>query len=270
VLSTGPLTVTGLNADGFAPMIARADAIGYEIKPEQMRALAEEAFLAGRTELPPADYPLAVTGGVIRVANATARSGALSLTTDASVALETGAVSGQARLSFDPGEEAVAGPQPEIALDFQSTPEGGFAVGTDFSPVTGYLTQRALEKEQARVEALQARLLEKQRLRREVQLYTYRKRSRMQALEEDRLRRLEDERTERLQEDVRLRDAAAAEAARRLTGGENARPEEAQAEAASETPAADDSPSIPQIIDMDRLNQFIPQPVDRQPLDQIQ
>ena len=273
VLSTGPLTVTGLNADGFAPMIEQADAIGYEITPEQMRALAGDAFLSGTTELPAADYPLAVTGGVIRVANATARSGGLSLTTDASVRLATGAIAGQTRLSHDPGEEAVAGPQPEITLDFESKPEGGFALGSDFSPVTGYLTQRALEKEQARVEALQARLLEKQRLRREVQLYTFRKRSRMQVLEEQRLRRLEDERTERLQEETRLRDDMAAEAARRLADSAAQRPDGAEAEAAAtqpDMPAPVDSPSIPQIIDLDRLNQFLPQPVVRQPLEPVE
>lgn len=265
VLSTGPLVVRGLNAEGFAPMIAEADAIGYEIKPEQMRALAEAAFLSGQTELPAADYPLAVTGGVIRVANATARSGGLSVTTDASVSLESGAISGEARLSYDPGDEAVAGPQPEIALDFRSKPDGGFTMDADYSPVIGYLTQRALEKEQARVEALQARLLEKQRLRREVQLYTHRKRSRMQTLEEDRLRRLEDERTELLQKDAKLREAA--EAARRLADSANGRPDAGAADVpAAQTPAAVDSPSIPQIVDMDNLDLFLPQPVVRQPL----
>jgi len=270
VLSTGPLAVNGLNADGFAPMIAQADAIGYEITPEQMQGLAEEAFLTGSMELPAADYPLSITGGVIRIANATARSGDLSLTADASVSPAGGAISGQARLSYDPGEEAVAGPQPEIALEFQSKPDGGFAVARDFSPVTGYLTQRALEKEQARVEALQARLLEKQRLRREVQLYTFRKRSRMQVLEEQRLRRLEDERTERQQEETRLREDAAAVAARRLATDSAGRPDTAEEAAPLEKPAPAAGASAPQILQLEKLNQFLPQPVFRQPLDPVQ
>ncbi|GAB4363293.1 MAG: AsmA family protein [Oricola sp.] len=264
VLSTGPLSVRGLNADGFDAMIRQADAIGYEIKPEQIRALAETAFLSGRTDLPAADYPLAVTGGVVRIANATARAGALSMTTDASVSLATGAISGRARLTYDPGDEAVAGPQPEIALDFRSKPDGGFAVETDYSPVTGYLTQRALEKEQARVEALQARLLEKQRLRREVQLYAYRKRTRMQMLEEERLRRLEQRRIERENEEARQRDAAAEEAARRLAGSAGERPDEVGA-AAGQAPAGESLPAG-QAIDLERLDQFLPQPVGREPL----
>ena len=183
VLSTGPLTVTGLNAEGFAPMIARADAIGYEIKAEQMKALADDAFLAGTSVLPAADYPVSVANGTVRIANATARTGAMSLSADAGVNLLTGAISGKARVDFDPGEEAIAGPQPELALAFASNAEGGFDVTRNYEAVTGYLTQRALEKEQARVEALQARLLERQRLRREVQLFKYRKRMRLQSME---------------------------------------------------------------------------------------
>ena len=41
----------------------------------------------------------------------------------------------------------------------------------DTEPLAQFLTQRALEREQARVEALQSALLEKQRLRREVRYY---------------------------------------------------------------------------------------------------
>ncbi|MFZ2101815.1 MAG: AsmA family protein [Oricola sp.] len=263
VLSTGPLTVNGLNAGGFAPMIAKADAIGHEITPDQIREIATQAFLTGTADLPAADYPVTVTNGEMRIANATAKAGALSIDADAGATLVSGVISGRARLGFDPGEEAAAGPQPEITLAFRSAEEDGFTVERDFGPVTGFLTQRALEREQARVEALQARLLEKQRLRREVQLFTYRKRMRLQSFEETRLRALEDERTARAQE---AEAAAAAEVARRLDAGEPNRGGGAETGDTAEPSGT----SIPQIIDMERLNEFLPGQVIRRDLPPVQ
>lgn len=269
VLSTGPLTVTGLNAGGFAPMIARADAIGYEIKAEQMKALADDAFLAGTSVLQAADYPVSVANGTVRIANATARTGAMSLSADAGVNLLTGAISGKARIDFDPGEEAIAGPQPELALAFASNAEGGFDVTRNYEAVTGYLTQRALEKEQARVEALQARLLERQRLRREVQLFKYRKRMRLQSMEEARLRSLEDERTAaRAAQAQQSRAAAAEEAARRLSEGGDGRPETGAATGGTGTAGQD--LTIPGIIDMDQLDNALNQDTIRRDLQPVQ
>ena len=50
-------------------------------------------------------------------------------------------------------------------------PLGAMSGKYDTEPLAQFLTQRALEREQARVEALQSALLEKQRLRREVRYY---------------------------------------------------------------------------------------------------
>ncbi|TIW76215.1 MAG: hypothetical protein E5V51_29280, partial [Mesorhizobium sp.] len=54
----------------------------------------------------------------------------------------------------------------------------------DSQPLAQFLTQRALEKEQQRVEAMQAALLEKQRLRREVRYYAALQDARDKAAEE--------------------------------------------------------------------------------------
>jgi septal ring factor EnvC (AmiA/AmiB activator) len=75
--------------------------------------------------------------------------------------------------------------------------------------MTNYLSLRAFEKERRRVETLQASVLEKQRLRREVALYTFRDNERRvaaekaaveaqaRAAEEARLKAEEDERQRR-------------------------------------------------------------------------
>nr|WP_293291258.1 AsmA family protein [Oricola sp.] len=178
VMSTGELTVAGVRPDGFGDLIREADAIGYGITPEQIEAIAAKTLLTGETVLAPADYAISVTNGAVRLTNAHAQAGDLTIDLDADADLLTGLIEGDGRLSFDPGEEDVAGPQPEIALTFQSSENGDFETVRDFGPIVGFVTQRSLEREQARVEAMQARLLEKQRLRREVQLLNDRKRRR--------------------------------------------------------------------------------------------
>ena len=82
----------------------------------------------------------------------------------------------------------------------------------DSEPLAQFLTQRALEIEQARVEAMQAALLEKQRLRREVRYYA--------ALQDERERAAAE--LKRQQEEARLR--AEAEARARAEAEARARP----------------------------------------------
>ena len=78
-----------------------------------------------------------------------------------------------------------------------------------YQPVTAYLTQRALEIEQARIERLQARLLERQRMRRELRYARYLRAEDNAMREESRLRAIADERLAAIE----ARRAAEAEAA---------------------------------------------------------
>ena len=70
-------------------------------------------------------------------------------------------------------------------------------VKTSVAPLTNFLSLRAYERERRRVEALQASVLEKQRLRREVALYRFleevRQAARERAETEDRARREAEE-----------------------------------------------------------------------------
>jgi hypothetical protein len=259
VLSTDALAISGMRADGFAEMIRQADAIGYEITPADMEELARAAFLEGGIRLEPDDYPFSIASGDIRIANATAKIGSMTITADASVELLTGAVRGDGRLSHDAGDEAVAGPQPEVSLTFRSKEEGGFEVIRDFAAVTGYLTQRALEREQARVEALQARLLEKQRLRREVQYYRYLRKARAVVNEESRLRGLASEReaarVEELEEMMRAAGAAARRLEEQLSDGPQPAPRP------SPQPPSDQGARATPRLELDRLRDVIGTPL---------
>jgi flagellar biosynthesis GTPase FlhF len=126
----------------------------------------------------------------------------VTLTADATVDIAASTVNGDLDLVFNPGTETVAGAEPSVRLNYNG-PLAAPALTTDVSALSNYLSLRAFEKERRRVEAMQASVLEKQRLRREVALY------RSQAAE----RQAEKERAEaeakaKAEEEARLKAAA--------------------------------------------------------------
>jgi hypothetical protein len=129
-----------------------------------------------------------------------------------------------------------------------SGPPDSIRVEVDTAPLAQFLTQRALELEQQRVEAMQAALTEKQRLRREVRYYAALDAERAAAAEAARraaeeAARLERERIERDRQEQlrreeeterrRLEDEArrAGEEARRQAEEQAAREREADEDA---------------------------------------
>lgn len=110
----------------------------------------------------------------------------------------------EGEIDFDPGPDALVGSQPQVRLmAVKSMTQSG--IEFDSQPLSQFLNQRALEREQARVEALQAGLLEKQRLRREIRY--------QRAIEDERVRRKDEERRVRTERDRQVRQAAALKAA---------------------------------------------------------
>ena len=129
--------------------------------------------------------------------NVTASTDQLSLKGDLSLNIADETLTGGLELDYKPGIEELAGATPSIRLNYVG-PLAQPALTTDVSGLTGYLSLRAFEKERRRVEALQASVLEKQRLRREVALYRFQAAERQAAKEraeaEERARKAEEER----------------------------------------------------------------------------
>src|SRR5213075_1990488 len=113
-------------------------------------------------------------------------------TAEASVSAElkadftSGEVGATGSVTYAAGYEAQAGSEPAVAFAVEG-PLGALTAHYDTQPLAQFLTQRALEREQARVEALQAGLIEKQRLRREVRYYASLQFERDRAAEAQRL-----------------------------------------------------------------------------------
>ncbi|MBP2236929.1 uncharacterized protein involved in outer membrane biogenesis [Sinorhizobium kostiense] len=212
------VTVKGINTAALPQMMAAADAMKSGISPDSIRRLAEREIFSGQSVLDAIKVPFSIAGGTVRLQNVTARDGNAAFSGEASLDLAAQRLNGTVELTFRPGEEALAGAEPRVRIGYAGLLAAP-GVSLDVSDLANFLSLRAYEKERRRVEMLQANVLEKQRLRREVQLYKARAAARVI----ERKRAIAEE---------RRRQAAAAEAARMKA--------EAEARAAVERRAAEE------------------------------
>ncbi len=240
----GSVTVENGAFPGLRPMLlpeilARADIRGFDPTLANVGRLVRDLTKG-------ANYPVSSASADFSVVGGTARFPALRLIRDGEVLNAEGAVdlsrfgvSASLRLDLDPGEEAVEGAAPSITTTLDG-PIAAPNLSTDVQLLANYLSVRALEREQARVEAIQGALQEKLRLRREARFYRWRERVRTEAADVD-LRSEDSRRREALEAERQRRsfeeDAEARQAERR-------RLERARAEAARQPePAAAPEPT---------------------------
>ncbi|MVA97177.1 AsmA family protein [Nitratireductor sp. CAU 1489] len=199
------LSVPGLSAIALEPILARADEIGRDITAEQTAGFAPALVADGALGIGDFVAPFTIAGGVIRTPPLFLEAGAARLETEARADLNSGVVSMDGQLRYEAGDEAVVGSEPVVGFAVNG-PIGNAVRSFDTEPLAQFLTQRALEREQARVEKMQAELLEKQRLRREVRYYTQLTEVRRvrQAAEEARLK-AEEEAKRQAEEAARLK-----------------------------------------------------------------
>ena len=196
------LQVPGINADAFPAILEGADKIGRSIDAIRTAAFAPDIVGAGTFVAPQADIAFTVAAGVLRAPPVTLSTDKAALTSELKADFTSGSVAASGSVTWAAGDEALVGSEPSVGFTVEG-PLGALAGRFDTEALAQFLTQRALEREQARVEALQASLIEKQRLRREVALY------RSQAAE----RQAEKERAEaearaKAEEEARLKAAA--------------------------------------------------------------
>lgn len=219
------LTVSGLDAGAFARIIATADEIGRDIDAPRTAAFAPDLVATGNFDAGDADLAFTIAGGILRAPPLRLATPEATVTASLRADLNAATVAADGEIAYAPGEEALVGSGPSVRFSAEGVP-GMMTVRFDTEPLAQFLTQRALEIEQARVEAMQAALLEKQRLRREARYYAALQVER-QRLEEERLRAEEEARL-KAEEEARAR--AEAEAAARAE-------EEARSKSAEEAPA---------------------------------
>lgn len=231
-LAVADLTVSGVDPGAFARILGAADRENFKIETDAVAALVDRLMAGGEMRAEILRLPFTLTGGVMRFAGTGISDANAELSGDARVDLIALRLQSDWRLAFEPGVEAIAGGDPSVVFGL-----GGLlvdpAVSINAGQLTNYLSMRAFERERRKVELLQAGVVEKQRLRREVALLNERAAQREAA----EAARLAAEEAARLAAEEAARQAEE-EAARRAEEEQRRLAEEEARRAAEEKAAA--------------------------------
>ncbi|MEN0000400.1 MAG: hypothetical protein AAF940_05900 [Pseudomonadota bacterium] len=238
------MPVSGIDIEALGPIMEAADAIGFEIEEQQIRDLADANLIQdeARNIVPLAETPFLIDDGLLRFSNMRIAwpSALLTLSGAVDPLSRTLGANGAINFIVPDSIEGLLPPVVEIVgtLGVGRTPIWAI---TDHSVLVTNVRQRAIETEQRRIEALQARLLDRQRLRRLLRLEQARLAALRQAEEEAALQQAREaaEAEARAAEEERARQEAEARAAEeeRLRAEEEARAAEERARQEAEEEA---------------------------------
>lgn len=223
----------GLGTRGLGSILDAADAEGFEVGRESVLPLAQKGFFGGQMPLDGLQAAFSVAQGRVVVRNIQFADEGGKAEAEASLSLATGAAQASVTVTLDAGRDALAGAEPAVTVRLEGE-AGAMESQIDTTALEGFLALRAFEREQRRVALLEASVLEKQRLRREVistnARIAMREQQRLEELRrlEELQRRLEEERRKREEEAARQ---AAEEEARRQAEARKQAEEEARRKA---------------------------------------
>lgn len=225
------LVVNGIDTGLLGPVMGAADGIKGDVTVEKVAPLL--AGFPGKGEIRAGNIaaPFTISGGAVHIPSVAIDAPPARLAASADIDLGAMVLDAQLRVAFDAGLEALPGTEPAVRLLWKG-PVAAPSRSLDVEPLASFLSVRAFERERRRVEALQAGILEKQRLRREAALYRFIDAGRKAAEERARAEKA------RLEEEARLK-AIAEEEARAAAQRELERKqvEEAEKKAAAERAA---------------------------------
>jgi uncharacterized protein involved in outer membrane biogenesis len=226
----------GLNPAALLPLVEQSDKIGRDLDAAKTASFAPAIMRDGAFQAGDSQFAFNIASGTLRMPATTFDREQAKLTVELRADLAGQTLAGDGAFALRPGNFAQVGSEPAVRLIF-SGPIAKPEMNLDTAPLAQFLTQRQLEIEQARVEAMQAALLEKQRLRRETAYYVARHDARAaQAADEARRRETAARLLEQLKREAEARAKAETEA--RLKAEAQARAEaEAKARAEAEAKA---------------------------------
>jgi hypothetical protein len=222
------LTVPGVDTEALPAILAGADRIGKDIDAGKTAAFAPAIVSGGTFAAGKGELAFTIAEGVLRAPPLRLEGKGAVVTVTPSFDFNKMSAAASGEIAYQPGDEVLVGSEPDV--DFAGSGRlGDMEFKLNTGPLAQFLTQRALEREEARVEAMQAALLEKQRLRREAAYYEDRDATR---------KREEEEARERAAAEAAAKAAAEAEAARQAEEARQKAEEEAKEKAAEEARAA--------------------------------
>jgi len=132
--------------------------------------IVQSSLFDGTLDFKKLNIPFAITGAKLRADKVEGENDDMQLEAEGTLALADATLDATVQTTFNPGEQAVTGADPTVRLLWQ----GPFIAPTrtvDVAQITSFLSLRRFEQERRRVEILQAKMAEQQRLRRESMLY---------------------------------------------------------------------------------------------------
>ncbi len=196
------LSVKGLNPSSFNQILLETDVEGFEINSERVNELAEDVVLDGGFEVAELDVPYSISRGSLKMRNVSHDMEFAQITGDVEIDLGSQELDGKVGLAFAPDKrDEISGADPQVSFLWKG-PIGALERTNDASLLEGYLSLRAFENSQRRVETLEARVIEKQRHLRQIALGFAQEQSAVRRAEESR-RRVEEAERKRLEEAAR-------------------------------------------------------------------
>lgn len=230
----GEGSVTGIARDGYAKIMQSVRQAEQALPESNVAQLIEKDVHGGVFPLPQLNVAWTVAGGVMRMPGLRAIADGADLSADISADISHQSINIDGAITYAAGLDAVTGAEPIVPFNYAQTASGN-SLKFDAQPMTRFLTQRALEIEQARVEDMQAALVEKQRLRRnvaEIKL-AYATRDRKQDLREGAVRLEAKRRGQELATKWALEQVRLEAVAKKLADAQALLKAEAEAKAAS-------------------------------------
>ena len=207
-LRLSDLVIEGIDPAALPAVLAQADQLEGEVTEEKVLPVVERSIRAGAARVGTVMVPFTITEGEVRAQNVAASIGDTRFVGEIRIDPLEDVLNGAIDVTYGAGDEALAGGEPTVRFGYSGTVKDP-QVEVSVAPLANFLSLRAFERERRRVEALQASVLEKQRLRREVALYRYLAAERQAARD-----RAEAEEQSRREEEARRQAEAAAQAER--------------------------------------------------------
>lgn len=170
--SFADLTISGIRTDGFGQILKAADGKDFKIAERPVHRLALRAIDGGRFDIGRLSVPFTVTGGTLHASNISTSDEHATISGDGNIDVGAGTLDSTFVLAYKPGEPDLAGGTPSMKLSF-SGPISDPHRKVDAAELANYLSLRAYEIQRRKVELLQAGVLEKQRLYRQMGLLRY-------------------------------------------------------------------------------------------------
>ena len=166
-LELSDVTILNFNTQPLKNVFTAADQRGFKILDKNVLPIIEAVIDKGEAAGGEISIPFIMAAGKIQVRNIVIDTSNAHLQVETEIDLAKGEIVGQIATRFDPGIEWVDGAQPLIIMSWSGDMRNPTR-SIDVQPLSGYLSLRNFEREQRSVDLLQAAILEKQRLRRDV------------------------------------------------------------------------------------------------------